>query len=70
MSKDPRKRLGNGRTGIQEIKQHPFFESIDWDDLSAQLVEPPFKPTVGSDLDTKYVDKEFLKQSRKDKKEF
>jgi hypothetical protein len=29
MAKDPRKRLG--KNGIQEIKEHPFFEGIDWD---------------------------------------
>ena len=70
MAKDPRKRLGNGRCGIQEIKDHAFFEGIDWDLLQAQLVEVPFRPNLGSDTDTKYVDKEFLRQSKKDKKDF
>lgn len=70
MAKDPRKRIGNSSKGIQEIKDHPFFKGIDWDLLETKQIEVPFKPTLQSNIDTKYVDKEFLRQSRKDKKDF
>ncbi|GMH33892.1 hypothetical protein BSKO_01726 [Bryopsis sp. KO-2023] len=39
--RDPSKRLG-AKAGAEEIKQHPFFDSIDW-----QLIrhgQPPFTP--------------------------
>ena len=70
MQKNPRKRLGNGSNGIDEIKQHPFFKGIDWEELSSRTMEVPFKPNMETDIDTKYVDKEFLKQSKKDKRGF
>lgn len=70
MAKDPRKRLGSGRDGVQDIKQHPFFAGIDWYAVENKEIEVPFKPQLQSDVDTKYVDKEFLRQSKKDLKEF
>lgn len=70
MAKDPRKRLGYGSKGIEEIKNHAFFNGIDWDLMEIKNAEVPFKPTLQSAIDTKYVDKEFLRQSRKDRKDF
>ena len=36
--KDPAKRLGGGPSDAQEIKSHPFFESIDWPGLEQKKV--------------------------------
>lgn len=47
-------RLGSGRTGADEVLNHPFFESINWRDLLAKKVPPPFNPGVGR-LDTTYA---------------
>jgi hypothetical protein len=33
LEKDPTKRLGSGPKGISEIKEHPFFETIDWNSV-------------------------------------
>lgn len=30
----PQKRIGSGPYGINEIKNHPFFDSIDWQSLA------------------------------------
>ena len=46
LNREPEKRLGN--TGAQEIKNHPFFASIDWKKLMAKRIHPPFKPSVVS----------------------
>ncbi len=36
--------MGCGERGIEEIKDHPFFESIDWGLLEAGYLDPPFVP--------------------------
>lgn len=44
LQKRPENRLGCGDRGIDEIKEHPFFESIDWGLLEAGYIDPPFVP--------------------------
>lgn len=39
--RDPSKRLGS-KAGAEEIKQHPFFDSIDWQLIRNE--QPPFTP--------------------------
>eukprot|EP00455_Lapot_gusevi_P005021 TRINITY_DN1211_c0_g1_i3.p1 TRINITY_DN1211_c0_g1~~TRINITY_DN1211_c0_g1_i3.p1 ORF type:complete len:305 (-),score=75.32 TRINITY_DN1211_c0_g1_i3:136-1020(-) len=38
----PRERLG--ADGINSIKAHPFFSDIDWEQLRAKKIPPPFIP--------------------------
>lgn len=63
LAKDPKKRLGGGPGDVKEIQVHPFFASINWTDLVQKKIEPPFKPQVTSDTDTRYFDKEFTGES-------
>jgi len=63
LSKDPAKRLGAGTGDVQEIKEHQFFQAIDWRALEEKRLTPPFKPAVNGLLDTKYFDSEFTGQS-------
>lgn len=44
LQKRPENRLGCGPKGIEEIKEHPFFEIIDWGLLEAGYIDPPFVP--------------------------
>lgn len=44
LEKDPTKRLGCGPDGLNEIKSHPFFASIDWQQLLEKELIPPFVP--------------------------
>lgn len=44
LQKKPEHRLGCGPRGVEEIKEHAFFESIDWGRLEAGYVDPPFVP--------------------------
>jgi serine/threonine kinase 38 len=46
------KRLG--RSGIEEIKVHPFFKGLDWDNIRSQ--KAPFIPDIKNDYDTKYFE--------------
>ncbi|XP_026293832.1 RAC serine/threonine-protein kinase [Frankliniella occidentalis] len=63
LMKDPTKRLGGGPEDAQEIMAHPFFSCINWSDLQAKRLTPPFKPQVTSDTDTRYFDSEFTGES-------
>ncbi|KAK7470891.1 Serine/threonine-protein kinase [Stygiomarasmius scandens] len=58
LNRNPKHRLGAQRDAA-ELKEHPFFKSIDWDLLSQKKVTPPFKPVVESDESTANFDPEF-----------
>ncbi|XP_060531685.1 G protein-coupled receptor kinase 2 [Cylas formicarius] len=46
LAKNPSQRLGGkaGRNGAAQVKQHPFFQTINWRRLEAGLIDPPFVP--------------------------
>ena len=44
-----------GYKGADEIKKHPFFKGIDWENVREAL-KPPFIPQLSSDYDTKYFE--------------
>ncbi|KAL7913888.1 hypothetical protein GGI35DRAFT_438881 [Trichoderma velutinum] len=43
LERNPEKRLGAKR-GASEIKEHPFFDCIDWNKLERREYHPDFKP--------------------------
>lgn len=63
LAKNPTKRLGGGVEDAREIMAHPFFSSINWNDLAQKKIPPPFKPQVTSETDTRYFDSEFTGES-------
>jgi len=46
---DPKVRLG--RNGVQDFKQHPFFQAMDWDNI--RNTKPPYIPEFSSPTDTR-----------------
>ena len=56
---DPNKRLGEGPNGSQNIKNHPFFKGINWEDAYNRKIRPPFIPKLKNDTDLKYFDEMF-----------
>jgi len=59
LTRDPERRLGGGPGDGDEVKAHAFWSGIDWAQLDARRIMPPFKPAVAGG-EAKYVDKEFL----------
>lgn len=53
-----------GRSGAHEIKQHPFFAGVDFDNL--RRFRAPFEPRLTSDIDTTYFPTEDLEQQARD----
>ncbi|KAI1434833.1 camp-dependent protein kinase catalytic subunit [Xylaria sp. CBS 124048] len=43
---DRSKRLGNISGGAQLVRDHPFFDGIDWDALYHRQIRPPIQPKV------------------------
>uniref|UniRef100_A0A8C4DWQ2 non-specific serine/threonine protein kinase n=1 Tax=Dicentrarchus labrax TaxID=13489 RepID=A0A8C4DWQ2_DICLA len=64
--RNPGNRLGAGPDGVEEIKRHHFFNTIDWNKLFRREIPPPFKPAAGRPDDTFYFDPEFTAKTPRD----
>ncbi|XP_008544982.1 ribosomal protein S6 kinase 2 beta isoform X1 [Microplitis demolitor] len=62
--RNPANRIGSN--GVEEIKNHVFFASIDWDALYRKEVVPPFKPAVSREDDAFCFDSEFTCKTPRD----
>lgn len=50
LTRDPNRRLGSGKADAEEIKAHPFFKDVNWDDVVNKRIPPPYCPTIVSVL--------------------
>ena len=55
---NPNERLG--LRGADEIKKHPFFKGIDWDNI--RKTKAPFIPKIKNDYDTSYFENYEVKE--------
>jgi serum/glucocorticoid-regulated kinase 2 len=61
LTRDPSARLGVN--GAEDIKKHPFFaKNIDFKKLVQKKIQPPFKPSVASAIDTSNFDDVFTSE--------
>ncbi len=47
--RDPSARLGSGPGDVEEIMEHPFFASIDWEQLYKKQLSPVYRPASSKD---------------------
>jgi serine/threonine protein kinase len=72
LARDPAKRLGSSKSkdsklSFEGLMNHPFFSHINWNDLRACRVTPPFIPNSGkNEEDTRNFDKEFTRMTLKE----
>ena len=59
LQKQPSQRLGSNK-GAEEIKNHPWFKSFNWEKLINREIEAPFVPILSNDTEVTYFDKEFI----------
>ncbi|CAG9856477.1 unnamed protein product [Phyllotreta striolata] len=63
--RNPANRLCSGPGGIEDLKNHEFFATIDFDALLAKKIRPPFQPAVCGPEDA-YFDSEFTSKTPRD----
>eukprot|EP01135_Chromosphaera_perkinsii_P003729 Nk52_evm47s252 gene=Nk52_evmTU47s252 len=59
LEKSPKDRLGSGPEGVDNIKNHPFFKGLCWEDVLAKRVVPPIIPVLSHEGDTRNFDTDF-----------
>lgn len=60
LDRNPKTRLGSGKSDADEIKAHPFFNGIDWKAVFEKKIKPEWVPTLKSLTDVTNFDEEFL----------
>ncbi|XP_072514991.1 serine/threonine-protein kinase Sgk2b [Salminus brasiliensis] len=58
LNRDRAKRLG-AKHDVAELQHHSFFSSIQWDDLVAKKIQPPFVPSLSGPDDLTNIDPAF-----------
>ncbi|CDW90889.1 protein kinase 2 [Stylonychia lemnae] len=59
---NPNRRLGGGDQDSEELRNHPFFSGLDWEQVRNKQIEPPFSPNVEDETDVSNIDISFLNE--------
>ncbi|XP_045414292.1 ribosomal protein S6 kinase beta-2 isoform X1 [Lemur catta] len=63
LKRNPSQRIGGGPGDAADVQRHPFFRHVNWDDLLARRVDPPFRPCLQSEEDVSQFDTRFTRQT-------
>jgi serine/threonine protein kinase len=66
LDRDPAKRTGSGPADGEELRQHPFFASMNWELLMAKKIPAPFVPSKSAAEKAQYFDTEFTSERAHD----
>ncbi|KAG0086435.1 camp-dependent protein kinase catalytic subunit [Podila epicladia] len=56
LTADLTKRYGNLRGGASDIKNHVWFEGVNWDQVYSRQIEAPYRPTIMGEGDASNFD--------------
>ncbi|KAF9297992.1 camp-dependent protein kinase catalytic subunit [Mortierella antarctica] len=56
LTADLTKRYGNLRGGATDIKNHAWFEGVNWDQVYSRQIEAPYRPTIRHEGDASNFD--------------
>lgn len=59
---DPTKRLGSNDEDISDIKDHPFFKGVNWDNFAHKNVQAPYRPIIRNKEDVSNFDRVFTEE--------
>ncbi|XP_043484530.1 ribosomal protein S6 kinase beta-1-like [Leptopilina heterotoma] len=59
LKRQVKQRLGSGQADAEHVKNHKFFEKINWNDVICRRMNPPFTPTLISEDDVSQFDQRF-----------
>ena len=54
LQKDKAFRLGSGARDHKDVQDHPFFRSVNWEDLYHRRIPTPFNPNVSGECEVMY----------------
>ena len=63
LTKDPSQRIASSALGALELRAHPFFAHLDWEDVERKEWPAPLKPRLRSDTDLKYFEAQFTSEA-------
>mmetsp|Transcript_36655 Transcript_36655/g.36268 ORF Transcript_36655/g.36268 Transcript_36655/m.36268 type:complete len:110 (+) Transcript_36655:962-1291(+) len=64
IEKDPFDRIGSSEEDAQEVMNHPWFSTIDWEKLEKKEIKPPYYPDT-SEKGLNYFDTDFTDEDIK-----
>ena len=62
LDRNPSTRLGASDEDVEEIKRHPFFSGLNWNDVIEKKYKPEWIPKMNGETDTNLFDEEFTNE--------
>ena len=63
LQKEQSVRLGANESDFNEIRDHPFFHDLNWNQLLEKKLPVPWLPELESETDTRHIDPEFTSEN-------
>ncbi len=55
--------MGANESDFNEIRDHPFFHDLNWNQLLEKKLPVPWLPELESETDTRHIDPEFTSEN-------